>query len=124
MLLTALAITICPAPPTPRHHCVHDGDTVWWQGEKLRLASIDTPELDSERAEIRAAAVRARDRLVELLALYEVRIERLGRDRYGRTLACIYSATGPIGAQLIREGLATRWRGAKSVCERSVQDRG
>lgn len=47
-MLIALAATaliaVCEPPPARRWHCVHDGDTVWWEGEKIRLADIDAPE--------------------------------------------------------------------------------
>ena len=44
MLLIAAALAVCA--PGPRDNCVHDGDTVWLGGEKLRIADIDTPELN------------------------------------------------------------------------------
>jgi endonuclease YncB( thermonuclease family) len=103
-LLTAAAIAICPASG-PRHHCVVDGDTIWHQGEKIRIAEIDTPEMNGRCAAERTKARRARDRLVQLLNARPVRFTRTGRDRYGRTLANF----GPVSEALIREGLATRW---------------
>lgn len=106
MLLAAALIAICPPPPAHRHHCVHDGDTFWWEGEKIRIADIDTPELDSADPAERRRAIAARDRLVQLLNAGEVVIERTGHDRYGRTLARI----GTIGDQLVGEGLARRWQ--------------
>jgi endonuclease YncB( thermonuclease family) len=38
----ATALAICPATGA-RHECVHDGDTVWLAGEKLRIENVDTP---------------------------------------------------------------------------------
>ena len=35
MLLLVAALAVCA--PGPRDHCVHDGDTVWWEGEKIRI---------------------------------------------------------------------------------------
>lgn len=29
-----------------RHSCVVDGDTLWIEGEKIRLADIDAPETE------------------------------------------------------------------------------
>ena len=119
MLFTALAaaaIAVCPPPGQgARHHCVHDGDTIWWQGEKIRLADIDTPELDGRCKAERELALAARDRLIVLLGERRVRINRVGKDRYGRTLARI----GTVGDQLISEGLATRWPRRKDWCTRS-----
>jgi endonuclease YncB( thermonuclease family) len=114
MFLTALAaaaLTICP-PSGARHHCVHDGDTLWWRGEKIRIAEIDTPELNGRCPAERAKARAARARLVQLLNAGPVRFERTGKDRYGRTLAKF----GPVSETLIAEGLATRWPKRKDWC--------
>jgi endonuclease YncB( thermonuclease family) len=118
MILTALAaaaIAVCPAPGTgvpARHHCVHDGDTVWWQGEKIRIADIDTPELTGRCDRERRLARAARTRLVVLLNTRPVTITRTGRDRYGRTLAVL----GKVGDRMIAEGLATRWPNRRDWC--------
>ena len=107
-LLTAAAIAVCP-PQGKRHHCVHDGDTIWWNGEKMRLADIDTPELNGQCPYERALAKQARDRLVELLNTHSIHIERVGADRYGRTLVRL-----PVVSQaLVREGLAREWSGRR-----------
>lgn len=112
------AIAVCPPPGSagaPRHHCVHDGDTVWWHGEKIRIADIDTPELQGRCRQERALAIAARDRLVQLLNAGPVTVRRTGTDRYGRTLARL----GGAGDQLIREGLATRWPHRRDWCART-----
>lgn len=93
--------------------CVVDGDTIWFRGEKIRVANIDTPEMRGKcRSEIRRAR-RARDRLAELLRGGAVRFERFGRDRYGRTLAAIRIDGRDAGARLIAEGLAVRYGNGK-----------
>lgn len=110
----AAAIAVCQPPPAHRHHCVHDGDTVWWQGDKIRIADIDTPELNGRCVAERRKARQARDRLVVLLnARPGIKPRRTGRDRYGRTLARFDG----IGEQLIREGLATRWPQRRNWCQ-------
>lgn len=109
MILIALAIAACPAPPATRHHCVHDGDTVWWEGEKIRIAEIDTPELNGRCDRERRLARQARTRLIVLVNQSPPRFERIGTDRYGRTLA----NEPRIAAALIREGLARRWTGRR-----------
>lgn len=109
MILTAIAIAICPPPPAQRITCVVDGDTVWIDREKIRLADIDAPEINSECAAERALAIRALDRLAALLTGREVSIKRKGTDRYGRTLAKF----DDIGDQLVHEGLARRWEGKR-----------
>lgn len=111
-LTAAAAIAVCQPPPAQRFHCVHDGDTVWWNGEKIRLADIDTPELNGKCEAERRLARAARDRLARLLSARPVTITRTGTDRYDRTLARF----GDIGDQLISEGLATRWPNRKDWC--------
>lgn len=113
MIAVALAIAVCAPPPTPRVTCVVDGDTVWINREKIRLLDIDAPEMQGRCPAERALAIRARDRLVVLLRARDVKIERDGKDRYGRTLARI----DDVGAQLVREGLARRWGDRRGWCD-------
>ena len=110
MLLLAAALAVCA--PGPRDHCVHDGDTVWLEGEKIRIAEIDTPELNGGVSE-RKLALRARNRLVELLNAGPFEISRSGTDRYGRTLAVLHRSGRSIGGQLVAEGLARTWSGRR-----------
>ena len=42
MPMTALAIEKCGSGP--RNTCVVDGDTIWMDGEKIRMMGYDTPE--------------------------------------------------------------------------------
>jgi len=65
----------------------YDGDTcTTLEGEKLRLACIDTAELRGPKAQpIKAQA--AKDYLNNLIAGKEVFIKRITKDRYGRTVA-------------------------------------
>jgi len=111
MILAAIALSVCP-PTGPRVTCVVDGDTVWIQREKIRIADIDAPEMNGRCTAERALAIKARDRLVVLLRTNDVRIERQGKDRYGRTLARL----GNVGEQLISEGLASRWPERRDWC--------
>ena len=111
MLTLALALAVCDAGP--RVSCVHDGDTVWLEGEKIRLADIDTPELNGDCAAERSLAMRARDRLVVLLNAGPFELNRTGTDRYGRTLAVLHRSGLSIGDRLMREGLARTWTGRR-----------
>ena len=112
MLLTAIAIAVCPAPPARRYTCVHDGDTIWIQGEKIRIQGIDTPEMKGKCARERQVAVQARDRLVQLLNQRGMAFQRTGKDRYGRTLAKMPQ----VSATLMREGLAAPWPNRADWC--------
>ena len=111
MFLLAAALAVCG--PGPRDHCVHDGDTLWFEGEKIRIADIDTPELNGDCPSERALAVRARQRLIVLLNAGSFEIERSGTDRYGRTLAVLHRSGRSIGDQLVSEGLARTWSGRR-----------
>ena len=118
-LSAAALIALCPAPGSSggsRHHCVVDGDTVWWNGEKIRIADIDAPELHGRCQAERARAGMARDRLLQLLAGRRVTITRTGKDRFGRTLARLSVDGRSIGDQLKREGHAVPWPNRKDWC--------
>ncbi len=68
----------------------YDGDTCTAvDGEKIRLACIDTPELKGKNAN-RIAAEEAKDFLNQLVANKKVSIKRITKDKYGRTVAEIY----------------------------------
>lgn len=109
--LAALLLAICP--PGPRDNCVVDGDTFWLSGEKVRVENIDTPEIEGKCARERGLAIRARDRLLELLNSGDVVMRRSGTDRYGRTLARIRVNGRDVGETLVAEGLARRWEGRR-----------
>lgn len=113
MMLAALALSFCPAVGT-RHDCVHDGDSFIVGTERIRIADIDTPEIEHAKCPAeRAAGERAKLRLLELMNAEPYRIERTGTDRNGRTLAIITNRRGSIGDELVREHLARRWDGRR-----------
>ena len=117
--LPAFAIEKCG--PGPRYTCVVDGDTIWQDGEKIRLMGYDTPEPTTNicggAVEVNLAR-RASDRLVQLLNQGNATIERHGSDRYGRTLAIIRVAGVDVADTLVAEGLARYWPdGPEFWCE-------
>lgn len=107
---------------------VHDGDTLTLcTREKVRIANVDAPELvGSPRCEAQQrqrlagsknpawcdyrTGEQSRDALRAFVATGRVTIERLGQDRYGRTLAQIYVGDRDAGEYLIARGLARPWR--------------
>jgi endonuclease YncB( thermonuclease family) len=102
-----------PAAPGVR---VFDGDTFTYQGEKIRIANIDTPELFSPHCDSeKRLAHMARARLVQLLAdPAGVTLERQDKlDMFGRTLARVSVAGKDIGQTLINENLASPWEGKR-----------
>ncbi|HWK40789.1 MAG TPA: thermonuclease family protein [Croceibacterium sp.] len=89
-----------------------DGDTFWINGEKVRIETIDAPEINGQCPYERQLAAQARDRLAVLLGA-GFQMQRNGADRYGRTLARITVQGRDAGAILISEGLARPWEGRR-----------
>lgn len=108
---TLRQMSMCMGPI--RLNCVVDGDTVWVDGEKIRLQSMDAPEINGRCTHERELAQRATQRLSEILSSSPFSVSRSGKDRYGRTLATIYNSDGEVGALMVREGLARVWRGRR-----------
>ena len=98
-----------------RSNCVVDGDTFWIDGEKIRIANIDAPEIEGRFVHESRLAQRAKMRLSVLLTGSPIALSRQGRDRYGRTLAAVAVGSDDAGRILVREGLAQPWRGRKAV---------
>jgi len=100
----------------PRINCVVDGDTIWHQGAKIRIADINTPETGEPACDAEAVlGQRATYRLQELLNAGAFDLEGVGRetDRYGRQLRVITRGGTSLGDTLVTEGLAERWQGYK-----------
>ena len=100
-----------------RINCVVDGDTVWLDGEKIRLVNIDAPEVRARCAAERERASAATRELALLLHSQPIRIRRRGEDRYGRTLAVLSTPTGDVGDLLVRRDLAVAWGGRREPVE-------
>ncbi|MCA0210004.1 MAG: thermonuclease family protein [Proteobacteria bacterium] len=97
-------------------NCVVDGDTFWFQGEKYRIADIDTPETHPARcAQEAALGEAATDRLQQWLNDGAFTLESAGRDadRYGRKLRVPTRGGESVGSVLVDEGLARPWEGRR-----------
>lgn len=108
------AFSICGA--SRRMDCVVDGDTFWFQGEKIRIADIDTPELSPPRCEAeRIKGEAAKARLLALLnaGTFSLSAGFRDEDKYGRKLRTVTRAGNSLGAVLVEEGLARSWDGAR-----------
>lgn len=96
--------------------CVVDGDTFWLEGQKIRVADIDTPEISSPRcdAELQLGQ-RAKYRMQELLNAGPIALEPADRatDRYGRALFRVTRGGESLGGTLVGEGLAVWFGGGK-----------
>ncbi|MNC88035.1 SPBc2 prophage-derived endonuclease YokF precursor [compost metagenome] len=93
-----------------------DGDTLRHQGELVRIAGIDAPEIRDYKcpAEL-ALGKRATDRLLVLINEGPFELVRTGRDedKYGRKLREIVRSGRSLGDALIAEGLARPSTGAR-----------
>ena len=92
---------------------MHDGDSFIAERERIRIADIDTPELDGACESERRLAGRARYTLVAILNSERYDVHRQGTDRYGRTLAIVTNSRGSIGDQMVRAGVARTWSGRR-----------
>ena len=97
---------------------VLDGDTIIVDGEHIRLANIDTPEIGRAKCddELRRGLM-AKTRLRQIIGEGTLEIARgdKGRmtDRYGRSLGRVLIDGRDVGEVLISEGLARRWDGRR-----------
>lgn len=107
---------LCSGPV--RTTCVVDGDTIWYQGTKIRVADINAPEV-SKPACAREAALgdEATARLTDLLNAGDFALVRPAgtpdRDKFGRALRELHRNGESLGAVLVDEGLAEEWGGAR-----------
>ncbi len=98
---------------------VTDGDTVKVltkkkQVEKVRLAEIDTPEKKQPWGK------KAKQALSDMVFKKIVRIERLNKDRYGRTIGRLYIDGKSINRAMVRQGHA--WVYRRYLKDRSLLD--
>ena len=90
--------------PTTIIKSCYDGDTCTTiEGEKIRLACIDTPELKGKKADP-IAAKEARDFLNNLVSNNKVSIRRITTDRYGRTVAELFKNDINVQEIIVKKG--------------------
>ena len=90
--------------PTTIIKSCYDGDTCTTiDGERIRLACIDTPEIKGKKADP-IPAKEARDFLNNLLVNQKVSIKRITRDRYGRTVGELFKNGLNIQKMIIEKG--------------------
>ena len=123
--MTALFQTLTTYPsasdlPTVTIQNCYDGDTcTTTEGEKIRLACIDTPELRGKKADPIPAKA-ARNYLNDLVAGSTVTIRRITKDRYGRTVAELSKGPMNIQEHLVEKGFASIYERYSSQCEWSM----
>lgn len=100
-----------------RAACVVDGDTIWLDGQKIRIADIDTPEVSEPKCSSESVlGKRATERMLELINDGPFELHAWpGRhtDRYGRKLRVLIRDGRSLGDILVSEGLARTWSGRR-----------
>ena len=87
---------------------VVDGDTLRINGEPIRLLGIDAPEIHGCR-QGRVCVPgdgRASKRSLEAIMSGQISVQRVGQDRYGRTLAQVYARGRNVACEQLRRGQA------------------
>lgn len=101
--------------------CVIDGDTIRIDGQSIRIADIDTPEVRDYRCQQELALGEAATRrMTELVNTGPFEIASYDRDEdvYGRKLRILRRDGQSLGMVLVSEGLARPWGGARqSWCD-------
>ncbi|AYG58000.1 thermonuclease family protein [Rhizobium jaguaris] len=100
-----------------RQNCIVDGDTLWSDSVKVRVADIDTPEISQPHcAAEKALGEQATVRLMELVNAGPFQMRAWsGRDedKYGRKLRVLVRDGRSLGDILVSEGLARIWTGRR-----------
>lgn len=98
-----------------RVNCVVDGDTLWINGVKIRVADIDTPEVSTPRCPYeKALGEQATYRLLDLVNAGPFELKKAGErdeDPFGRKLRVLMRDGESLGDILVSEGLARVWTG-------------
>lgn len=98
-------------------NCVVDGDTLWMDGEKIRVADIDTPETHGPKCAAEGElGAKATQRLLQLVNAGPFSVSAIGSrdtDRYGRKLRILTRGGQSLGDVLVSEGLARTWTGKR-----------
>jgi len=92
---------------------VVDGDTIHLNGEKIRFAGIDTPELMQtciEEGVIEPCGATAKKILVDKISGNEVECISEGKDQYKRTLAECFIDGESLSSYLVKSGYAFAYR--------------
>ncbi|MDQ3044328.1 MAG: thermonuclease family protein [Chloroflexota bacterium] len=101
-------------------NCVVDGDTLWLEGQKIRIADIDAPEThDYGCLAEKELGDRATQRLLQLVNGGSVSVSSIERDEdpYGRKLRIVMVDGVGVGDTLVSEGLARYYgNGRKPWC--------
>ena len=123
MVLISLLMSLINIPfsaygalPTTIIQSCYDGDTCTTiDGEKIRLACIDTPELKGKKAEP-IAAKEARDFMNNLVSNEKVSIKRITTDKYGRTVAELFKNDINVQELIVKKGYGKIYERYSNQC--------
>ena len=90
-----------------------DGDTIHLNGEKIRFAGIDTPELKQiciKEEVIEQCGLTAKKILIEKIGDSKVKCISEGKDQYNRILAECFVNNESLSSYLVRSGYAFAYR--------------
>ena len=103
--------------PTTMIKSCYDGDTcITTDGEKIRLACIDTPEIKGKNADP-INAIEARDFLNNLVSNKKVAIRRITYDRYKRTVGELFINGINIQELIVKKGYGKIYKRYADQCE-------
>ena len=108
----ALVCVSCAPPAVPLAAACEatDGDTLRCGEERIRLLGIDAPELPGHcrrgRTCVKGDGAASRAALVAALHLGRLSARRVGRDRYGRTLAAVDASGTDLSCAQLASGQA------------------
>jgi endonuclease YncB( thermonuclease family) len=109
LILTLFFFASCASKVTK----VFDGDTILINHSVIRLAGIDCPEL------AQPYGIQAKNKTAELCLNKQVKIEKIGKDKYRRTIAFVKVGKISVNNELLRLGYAWRYSYFDNCLERS-----
>ena len=117
-VIVVLASFLAASDASSNQVHVIDGDTFVFESNTIRIANIDAPETTQAKCDAeRMLGMAAKRRLIELLDEGGLVVtpgdpaSGRERDRYGRLLAIVSVGGRDVGAVLVAEGLARKWKG-------------
>ena len=116
-MFISIPFSVYDTLPTIIIKSCYDGDTCTTiDGEKIRLACIDTPELKGWNADP-IPAKEARDFVNKLVANEEVSIKRITNDKYGRTVGELFKNEVNIQELIVEKGYVEIYKKYAYQCE-------
>ena len=105
-------------------NCVLDGDTIYFKGQKVEVAGVDAPEIETAGCpEEVKRGIEAAGRLADLLNSGKVTIAGAERGTDGQLLRKVKVNGRDVGNAMISAGLAHKYGGGpRSWCRRDARE--